>query len=172
MMSQVRQNFHEECEAGINKQINWELYASYVYLSMSSYFSRDDVAMPGLAKFFKKSSDEEREHATKFIEYQNKRGGRVVLNHIEKPSQDEWGNALDAMTAALDLEKTVNQSLLDLVGVADKHNDAQLGDFLESEYLCEQVEAQKELGDYITQLKRVGSGIGEWQFDQMLLHAE
>jgi ferritin len=65
--------------------------------------------MPGLAKFFKKSSDEEREHACKFIEYQNKRGGRVVLNQIEKPSQDEWGNALDALTAALDLEKTVNQ---------------------------------------------------------------
>ena len=33
-MSQVRQNFHEECEAGINRQINLELYASYVYLSM------------------------------------------------------------------------------------------------------------------------------------------
>lgn len=34
MASQVRQNFHEDCEAAINKQINLELYASYVYLSM------------------------------------------------------------------------------------------------------------------------------------------
>ena len=33
-MSLCRQNYHEECEAGINKQINLELYASYVYLSM------------------------------------------------------------------------------------------------------------------------------------------
>ena len=33
-MSVIRQNFHEECEALINKQINMELYASYVYLSM------------------------------------------------------------------------------------------------------------------------------------------
>ena len=33
-MSRIRQNFHEECEALINKQINMELYASYVYLSM------------------------------------------------------------------------------------------------------------------------------------------
>ena len=32
----VRQNFHQESEAGINKQINLELYASYVYLSMVS----------------------------------------------------------------------------------------------------------------------------------------
>ena len=32
--SQVRQNFHADCEAGINKQINLELYAYYTYLSM------------------------------------------------------------------------------------------------------------------------------------------
>lgn len=34
MSSLARQNYHEECEAGINKQINLELYASYVYMSM------------------------------------------------------------------------------------------------------------------------------------------
>ena len=34
--SRIRQNFHEECEALINKQINMEFYASFVYLSMAS----------------------------------------------------------------------------------------------------------------------------------------
>jgi len=34
MMSAIRQNYHPECEAAINKQINLELYASYVYQSM------------------------------------------------------------------------------------------------------------------------------------------
>ena len=33
-MSVIRQNFHSESEALLNKQINMELYASYVYLSM------------------------------------------------------------------------------------------------------------------------------------------
>ena len=33
-----RQNYHSECEAGVNKQINMELYASYVYQSMVSMF--------------------------------------------------------------------------------------------------------------------------------------
>ena len=33
-MSVVRQNFHVDSEALINRQINMELYASYVYLSM------------------------------------------------------------------------------------------------------------------------------------------
>ena len=36
----IKQNFHTECEAMINKQINMELYASYVYLSMTAFFSR------------------------------------------------------------------------------------------------------------------------------------
>ena len=34
------------------------------------YFTRDDVALPGFAKYFQKNSDEEREHAQKFMEYQ------------------------------------------------------------------------------------------------------
>ena len=32
--SQIRQNYHEECEALVNRQVNMELYASYVYLSL------------------------------------------------------------------------------------------------------------------------------------------
>ena len=57
-MSAIRQNFHSESEALLNKQINMELFASYVYLSMSAYFDRDDVALHGFAKFFKENSDE------------------------------------------------------------------------------------------------------------------
>lgn len=32
--TQPRQNYHAESEAGVNKQINLELYASYTYHSM------------------------------------------------------------------------------------------------------------------------------------------
>jgi ferritin heavy chain len=166
--SVVRQNFHKESEAGINKQINMELYACYTYQSMAYYFDRDDVALKGFSKFFKNASDEEREHAEKLMKYQNKRGGRVCLADIKKPEKDEWGSGLDAMTAALALEKAVNQSLLDLHKIADSHGDAQMQDFLESEYLEEQVEGIKEIADHITNLKRVGPGHGEWHYDQKL----
>jgi ferritin heavy chain len=43
-----------------------------------------------------------------FVKYQNMRGGRVVLQDIIKPIKDEWGSALEAVQAALDLEKRVN----------------------------------------------------------------
>ena len=47
----------------------------------------------------------------------------------------------------------------------------QMADFIESEFLEEQVEAIKQISDYITQLKRVGSGLGEFQFDKDLASA-
>jgi len=164
-----RQNFHEECEANINKQINMELYASYVYMSMAYYFDREDIALPGFHKFFKKASDEEREHAEKFMAYQNIRGGRIVLQQINKPTRDEWSSPLDAVQAALELEKTVNQTLLDLHGVASERADPQLCDFLESNFLEEQVHAIKELSEFVARLRRVGKGLGEHIFDKELL---
>jgi len=112
MTSKCRQNYHEECEAAINKQINMELFASYSYLALAAHFGRDDVALKGFAKFFMESSKEEQEHAELFIKYQNLRGGHVVLQPIGRPLQDEWETALAAMEYALNLEKEVNQVLL------------------------------------------------------------
>merc|ERR1711879_1102608 len=86
MASKIRTNFHATSEAMINKQINMELHASYVYMSMAAYFERDDVALHGFAKRFRENSDEEREHAQKFIDYQNRRGGRVVFQDIAEPN--------------------------------------------------------------------------------------
>ena len=59
--------------------------------------------------YFKKSSDEEREHAMKLLKYLNKRGGRIILADIRNPEKREWGTAEEAMTAALQLEKEVNE---------------------------------------------------------------
>merc|ERR1712111_234275 len=159
-VSKIRQNYHEDCEALINKQINMEFYASYVYLSMASYFARDDIALHGFAGHFRTESGEERAHGMKLMDYQNQRGGKVVFQDIAKPSSMEWGSPLDAMEAALELEKTVNQSLLDLHKAADAKGDAHLCDFIEAEYLDEQVKGIKEIGNWITKIKRAGDGLG------------
>ncbi|XP_011306783.1 soma ferritin [Fopius arisanus] len=165
-MSLTKQNFSSECEDGINKQINMELYASYVYLSMSYYFDRSDVALPGMHHYFKKASDEEREHAMKFMTYQNKRGGLIVLTAINEPIRQNWGSAKDAMNEALKLEKAVNASLLELHALGGTHNDPNFLDFLETEFLQEQVDAIKEIADHVTNLERVGEGLGVYMFDK------
>merc|ERR1712072_731733 len=135
-----------------------EFYASFVYLSMSSWFNRTEQALPGFAKFFSDSADEERQHGITLMEYQAKRGGKVVFQDIAKPTSMEWGTPLEALQAALELEKTVNQSLLDMHKAAD--GDAHLCDFLEANFLDEQVDAIKEISTWITKLKRTGPGLG------------
>lgn len=165
-MATIRQNYNEESEAGVNKQINLELYASYTYLSMSFHYNHTNVALPGAHKYFLKASHEEREHAEKLMKFQNQRGGTVVLQDIKKPAKDTWGTLKEGVAAALDLEKRVNQALLDLHAVACKHADAQMCDWIEAHFLTEQVEAIKELGDHLTQLNRVGDGLGEYMYDK------
>merc|ERR1712121_67977 len=106
-------------------------------MSLAFHFDRDDVALNNFHKYFLKMSHEEREHAEKLAKFQNQRGGRIVLQDIKKPEKDEWGCGLDAIQAALDLEKHVNQALLDLHKVAEKHGDSQMQDWIESNYLTE-----------------------------------
>ncbi|GCB61806.1 hypothetical protein scyTo_0014391 [Scyliorhinus torazame] len=145
--------YPRECEDGINRQINQELTASYVYLSMAYYFERDDIALRNFAKFYLEQSLEEQEHAAKLMKFQNLRGGRIILKDIKKPKQDEWGNGLEAMEQALHLEK-------------------ELCEFLESNYLTEQIVAIRRLGEHITNLKRLGApenGMGEYLFDKHTL---
>jgi ferritin heavy chain len=72
------------------------------------------------------------------------------------------------MQMALALEKNVNQVLLDLHKVATQHGDNHMTDFLESNYLQEQVESIKQISSFITQLKRAGPGLGEFMFDKEL----
>lgn len=42
---------------------------------------------------------------------------------LQKPERDEWGSGLEAMQCALQLEKKVNQALLDLHKLASDHVD-------------------------------------------------
>ncbi|XP_012158324.1 soma ferritin [Ceratitis capitata] len=163
----VRQNFTSDCEHAINKQIHLELKSSYNYLAMAYHFDRSDVALPGLYGFFKAASSEEREHATKFMEYLNKRGGTICLEALPAP-EFEFTTAKAALIEALDMEKTVNESLLSLHALANKHNDAHLSDFIETHFLVEQVDAQKELADYITQIERCEKELGLHIFDNDL----
>lgn len=169
-MSLIRQNFHEDNENAINKQINMELHASYVYLALAYQFDRHDVALKGFYEYFKKNSDEEREHAQKLMKYLNERGGTIRLEPVQPPSKYDFQTGLEAMHVALKLERDVNDSLLKLHKIASQREDPHLTDFLEEEFLDEQVKAIKEIGSHITNLNRVGSGLGEYQFDKLTLH--
>ncbi|KAK0426667.1 hypothetical protein QR680_009834 [Steinernema hermaphroditum] len=167
--AQARQNYDLSVEEAINGQIMNELAASYAYLAMANHFGRVEVAMPGAQRYFLQQSYEEREHAQKLIDYQIKRGGRVVLSDLAKPQQDEWKNLQAAFKSALELERGNNQALLKLHSLAGQKNDPDCTNFLEEHYLREQVIEIEEMARRYNQLRRVGEGLGEHLFDQELI---
>ncbi|KAH7730419.1 FTN-2 protein [Aphelenchoides avenae] len=168
-MTSARQNYSADVEVAINEQINNELAASYQYMAMANYFARVEVALPGAAAFFKNQSVEERNHAQKLIDYQNDRGGRVVLHDLRKPAKQEYESLLEAFKDAVALEKANNEALLRLHAVASEKNDPDLTNFLEEFYLREQVIEIQQMARKANQLERIGQGLGEHLFDQELL---
>ena len=152
-----RQNWSEQCEIELNKQINREYQASVSYHMLSNYFNRDDVGLQKLVEYFNKESLEEREHANKFMEYQNKRGGIVTLNDIRPVSilqigLDKSNDVLQAFNIALEMEKNINEHLINLHKTAE--NDPQFSDYLEGTFLNEQVESISKYSKIISILER------------------
>ncbi|RUS24559.1 ferritin-like superfamily, partial [Jimgerdemannia flammicorona] len=170
-MSLAKQNYSNASEEAVNQQINTELQASLVYLSMAAWAGSVNVALPGLEKYFRESCEEERAHAQLLINYQNMRGGRVVLRALQAPELD-WGSAKNAVESSLQLEKDVNKSLLNLHKIAEESNDPQLCDYIESNFLEEQVKSIKALASMCTQLNRVGDGLGVYLWDQQLRNSD
>ncbi|CAG0899246.1 unnamed protein product, partial [Cyprideis torosa] len=166
--TRIRQNFDGECERAINEQINMELTAAYEYLVMTSFAGRDDVALTGLYDFFKDAADEETKHAFLLIEFLNKRGGKFKPAPIQSPAKTEFSSAVEMLQLALELEMKVNASLLNLHSLASDKNDPHLTDFLEENYLDEQVTAAKELSDLITKFSNAGEGLGQVFMDHTL----
>lgn len=62
------------CKKSVRGQIQEEINASMQYLAMGAHFSQSTINLPGFAEFFFKAAAEEREHATKLIEYLLMRG--------------------------------------------------------------------------------------------------
>lgn len=109
------------------------------------------------------------------MDYQNLRGGRVKLQSIIAPemefSHPEKGDALYAFELALSLEKLNFQKLRHLHEVAEKHGDSQMCDFVEGSLLKDQVDSVKQTAEYVAQLRRIGKGLGVFQFDKDLQNA-
>ena len=144
--------FSKAVQKAMNKQINHELYSSYLYLSMAAHFEKE--GLPGFAVWMKAQSAEEREHAMKFYEHIYNRGGSVVLEAIEKPPT-EFKKPLDVMKQVLEHERKVTALITSVYEVALKENDYPAQVMLQW-FISEQVEEEKNVTDIIDRLSKVG----------------
>ena len=142
----------EKLLEALNKQLANELYSAYLYLSMAAFL--DSKGLPGFASWMKAQAKEELEHAMKFYEYINDRGGRVRLDAIPKPPE-EWSSVKDVFEKALLHEKSVTASIYMLAEIAEEERDWATQVFLQW-FIEEQVEEEKTFAEILGKLELSG----------------
>jgi len=149
----------------INEQIKHETFSAYLYFSMAAYFHAE--SLDGMAQWMKAQAQEELDHALRFFNHIDERGGRVELDAIEKP-QTSWDSPVAAFEAALAHEEFITGRINELVRVAAEENDNAAGIMLQW-FVTEQVEEEASVTKVIDMLKRIGeSGHGLLMADREL----
>ncbi|KAL4443264.1 hypothetical protein ABPG75_011001 [Micractinium tetrahymenae] len=167
----VRQDYDEKCEHGVNLVINSFFQQWHIATAMAAYFENDTVALPGCAKFLKTAASRAKADALQFLDYQNMRGGKVVLASIAQPDSDYGkeakGDALHAFQLLLALSKMSFSQLRELHASAREKEDPELQDFVNTK-LHELALATREMGSYVCELERVGKGLPTFHFDRRI----
>ena len=145
----------------INAQINAELYSAYLYLSMAAYF--EDQNLPGFANWMRVQFEEEQFHGLRFYSFINERGGRVILDAIDKP-ETNWESIIAVFDNVLAHEEHVTNLINNLMSIAIEERDYATSNFLQW-FVDEQVEEEANVNAILNQLKRVN---GEGQAILML----
>jgi len=152
-------------EKQINEQIKHELDSAYIYLSMAAQFEAENL--PGFASWMKKQALEEQEHAMKFFDYVNERGGRVVLEAIDKP-ETEFGKPVEVFAEVLAHEQKVTGLINALYETALEEKDYASQSFLQW-FIDEQVEEEDSASGILETLKMIGDkGHALIMFDRQL----
>lgn len=142
----------EKLNKAMNEQIGHELAASGQYLNIAAYF--DVEALPEMAAFFYRQSDEERMHALKFAHYIAEAGGEVSIPPIPAADQ-EIPSAEAAAEMSLDWEMQVTDQINNLMNVAKEEGDHIAQNFLRW-FVDEQLEEVSTMDELLSVIRRAG----------------
>ena len=149
----------------LNEQINQELNAGYLYLSMAAFL--EDESLPGFASWMKLQAEEEKEHAMKIFDFVHERGGRVTLKALSAPKSN-WKNVEEIFVDAYAHEQKVTDLIYMLVDAANKERDyatVRMRDW----FVNEQVEEEDSASSILDKVRMVkGSNSGLLYLDKEL----
>ena len=153
----------QKIEEALNSQLNAELYSAYLYMFMAAYF--ESLNLTGFTNWMKVQTQEELFHAQKFFDYINERGGRVIMQAIEKPETD-WESTRAVFEYTYKHEQKVTSLINDLVELARTEKDNATYNFLQW-FVSEQVEEEASTDAVLQKLKLIGDfGPGIYMIDQ------
>jgi bacterioferritin B len=145
----------QKVTAAINEQIGNEFGASLQYVAIASYFAEE--GMLELAGFFTKQSEEEREHAMKFVKFVQDSGGRLAIPAIPAPKA-KFASAVEALQLSLDWEKEVTRQINQIYALASKETDYVTQNFL-NWFLKEQLEEVSTMETLLKVARRAGTNL-------------
>jgi ferritin len=146
----------KKIEKAFNKQINAEIYSSYLYLSMAAYVESE--TFKGIAHWLQLQAQEELAHAMKFYNFIYDRGGRVELAAIEGP-KTSWKSLLDVFENVYEHECKVTGLINDLVDLALAEKDHASNAFLQW-FVNEQVEEEATAQEIVDKMKLASESKG------------
>ncbi|KAM4819368.1 ferritin heavy polypeptide-like 17E [Thomomys bottae] len=165
--------YHPDCQTAVNNQIQLQMYASYIYLSMAFYGGREDVALQHFTSFLLNRSQEWKVSAEMLLRMQNNRGRSITLRDIIKPDRDDWQGVFQTLECAFHLEVIISESLLDLYQLAISKGDLHLGHFLKDQCLRKQLQTLFTLNRFLTNMRdrwSIKDALNEYLFDKFTLH--
>ena len=142
--------------AALNQQVNHELTARYLYLSLVAWFESKNLK--GFAQFFRVQVDEENIHATMIFDHINERGGKVTLLPLAQPRTD-WDSPLDAYRDALAWERRNTQQIHDLTALASAESDLATVQRMQW-FIAEQVEEEAWAMEWVGKLELADNAPG------------
>lgn len=140
----------------LNKQINRELYSSYLYLAMSACAT--SMNFKGAGQWFAVQAQEENGHAMKFYKYLLDQGAEVALAAIDQPA-GKFKSMPDMFEATLKHERSITEAIHKLMELAVAEKDHATQIFLQW-FVSEQVEEEANAAEVVAQLKMIGSSMG------------
>lgn len=136
----------------INQQIGNEYGASLQYLSIAGYFQEQKLSL--LSKLFFEQSDEEKEHALKFVHYVLDTQGKLEIPAVTAPKAN-FSSAEEAVKAALAWEKEVTEQIKKLMDIASEEGDYLAQNFLQW-FIDEQLEEVNKMDQLLSVIHRAG----------------
>lgn len=140
-------------EDRLNKQIELEGYASFLYLSMASWCSNQGVE--GCAQFMHRQSEEERAHMLRIFNYINEVDGHALTPAIPQPPI-EFESVHAMFKQVYDHEKKVTNAINEIVSLCYKEDDYTTLNFMQW-YIEEQREEEDLMRSILDKIKLIGN---------------
>lgn len=136
----------------LNEQVKKEMFASNLYLNMSSWCYKNHF--DGAGEFLFTHAQEERDHATKLIKYLNDTDSKAVIDTIAKP-ESEFDSLLDVFEKIYTHELSITESITNLVDFTLSKKDFSTFNFLQW-YVSEQHEEEALFRGILDKIKLIG----------------